>query len=107
MNLIEQNLKSISALCQQHKVERLYAFGSVLTDKFSDQSDVDFVVSFSSVEPHLYFDNYMDLREGLEAILNRQVDLLEEQAIKNPILKKSVDETKKLVYGRTDRKVAA
>lgn len=107
MNLIEQNIAAISELCGAHKVDRLFVFGSVLTDRFNAQSDVDFVVKFANVDPHLYFDNYMNLKEALEKLLNRSVDLLEDQAIRNPILRKSVDETKKLVYGRTDRKVAA
>ncbi|HEY4651601.1 MAG TPA: nucleotidyltransferase domain-containing protein [Pontibacter sp.] len=107
MNLIEQNTVAISKLCAAHKVERLFVFGSVLTDKFHEKSDVDFVVKFGEVDPYVYFDNYMELKEGLENLLHRQVDLLEEQTIKNPVLKRAIDRTKKLIYGRADRKVAA
>ncbi|WP_238395754.1 nucleotidyltransferase family protein [Pontibacter pudoricolor] len=63
MNLIEKNIVAISKLCASHKVERLFVFGSVLTDKFSEQSDVDFIVKFGEIDLSLYFDNYMNLKE--------------------------------------------
>ena len=44
MNLITQNIESIKALCKSHKVKSLYAFGSVLSDKFNDESDIDLIV---------------------------------------------------------------
>ncbi|AKQ46895.1 nucleotidyltransferase [Rufibacter radiotolerans] len=107
MNAVEQNIKSIEALCQLHKVDRLFVFGSILTDKFGAESDIDFVVKFGPVPPYNYFENYLGFKESLENLLCRPVDLLEEQTIKNPVLKKSIDRTKKLIYGREDKKVAA
>jgi uncharacterized protein len=107
MNIVEQHINSISELCQLHKVERLYVFGSVLTDKFNEKSDVDFLVKFGDVNLYYYFDNYTDFKESLEKLLQRPVDLVEEQTVKNPILRKSIDNNKKLIYGRPDRKVAA
>jgi uncharacterized protein len=107
MNIVEQHINSISELCQLHKVERLYVFGSVLTDKFNEKSDVDFLVKFGDVNLYYYFDNYIDFKESLEKLLQRPVDLVEEQTVKNPILRKSIDNNKKLIYGRPDRKVAA
>ncbi|MDX5346266.1 MAG: nucleotidyltransferase domain-containing protein [Hymenobacteraceae bacterium] len=107
MNLIQKHIEVIKTLCEQHKVERLYVFGSVLTDKFNENSDVDFLVKFGEVDLFDYFDNYMNLKEALEKLLQRPVDLLEEQTLKNPILKKSINKTKKLIYGGAGRKVAA
>ena len=78
----------------------LYIFGSILTDRFTDDSDVDFLVEFENVDIQDYFDNYMDLKEQLEDILKRPVDLVENQAIKNPIFRKIVDREKKLLYER-------
>jgi len=107
MNLIEQNITDITELCASHKVVRLFVFGSVLTDRFHEKSDIDFLVKFGDVDPYLYYENYTELKDALEKLLHRQIDLLEEQAIRNPVLKRSIDRTKKLIYGRTDRKVAA
>jgi predicted nucleotidyltransferase len=99
MNLIEQNIMKIAALCVSHKVKYLYVFGSILTNKFTDKSDVDFIVDFDEVELLKYADNYFDFKFSLEDILNRPIDLLEEKAIKNPYFKQSIDKQKKLIYG--------
>ena len=89
----------IAALCVSHKVKYLYVFGSILTNKFTDKSDVDFIVDFDEVELLKYADNYFDFKFSLEDILNRPIDLLEEKAIKNPYFKQSIDKQKKLIYG--------
>ncbi len=99
MNLSANHIDVIKSLSKEHGVERLYAFGSVLTDKFNSESDVDFVVKFRTIDVTRYFDNYFDFKEKLSALLQRDVDLLEEQAIRNPYLKKSIDRSKQLIYG--------
>jgi predicted nucleotidyltransferase len=99
MNLINQNIELINKLCKSHKVKRLYAFGSVLTDKFNEQSDVDLIVDFSDIQLLDYADNYFDLKFSLEDALKRSVDLLEEKAIKNPYFKKAIEKNKQLIYG--------
>ena len=90
MKLIENNIQKIIDLCKKHKVHKLFVFGSVLTSRFNDNSDVDLVVDF---------DNFFDFKYALENLFGRKVDLLEEQTIKNPYLKKNVDATKTLIYG--------
>lgn len=100
MNIIERNIDSLIELCKNHKVGELYIFGSILTDKFSDKSDIDLLVQFEKIDILEYFDNYMDFKEKLEILLDRRVDLLENQAIRNPVFRKVVDRDKKLVYER-------
>ena len=80
-------------------MKSLYAFGSVLTDRFNDRSDVDLIVNFHDIKLLDYADNYFDLKFSLEDIFKRPVDLLEEKAIRNPYFKKSVEQTKQLIYG--------
>jgi len=99
MKLIENNIKKIIDLCKKHKVHKLFVFGSILTNRFNDKSDVDLVVDFNKAEVEDYFDNYFDFKYSLEELLGREIDLLEEQTIKNPYLKKNVDATKTLIYG--------
>ena len=88
MKLIENNIQAIIALCKKHKVNKLFVFGSILTNRFNDDSDVDLVVDFKKAKVEDYFDNYFDFKYSLEDLLGREVDLLEEQTIKNPYLKK-------------------
>jgi hypothetical protein len=99
MNLIEKNIKKIRDLCDKHKVYKLFVFGSVLTNKFSSSSDIDMVVDFQGVDLYYYADNYYNLKDSLEKVLKRRVDLLEDKAIRNPFLRQSIDSTKHLIYG--------
>lgn len=100
MKLIDDNRERIYELCDSHKVEELYLFGSVLKDNFLDSSDVDILVQFSNQELDEYFDNYMDFKEKLELLFNRPVDLVENQSIRNPIFRNVVDREKQLFYDR-------
>ena len=74
MNLIENNIQKIIDLCKKHKVHRLFVFGSVLTSRFNDNSDIDLVVDFNKAEVNDYFDNYFDLKYSLEDLLGREID---------------------------------
>ena len=87
-------------LCDSHNVKKLYLFGSIITDRFIDSSDVDFLVQFNDIVLEKYLDNYLDFKEQLELLFNRQVDLIENQAIRNPIFRRVVDREKQLVYER-------
>ncbi len=100
MNLIDNYRSQIIELFENQKVKELYLFGSVLTDRFNDSSDIDMLIQFNQVELLEYFDNYMDLKEKLEKMFNRQVDLVENQAVKNPIFRKVLDREKRLLYER-------
>ena len=106
MELITKNIENITTLCEKHFVVNLFVFGSILTNKFNKESDVDFLVEIAGVDPFEYFDNYMDLKEELEQLLNRNIDLVEIQTLKNPILKTAIDQSKKLIYGQSHSKVA-
>jgi len=99
MDIVEKNINQVHSLCLKHKVSKLFVFGSVLTKHFKSDSDVDFIVDFDNIELAEYADNYFDLKFALEKIFNREVDLLEDKAIRNPYLRKSIDTSKKLVYG--------
>jgi len=100
MNLIEQNKSEIFALCAEHKVDKLYLFGSILTGRFNDNSDVDILIQFGNIDLLHYFDNFMDFKELLEALLHRKVDIVENQAIRNPIFRNVIDREKQLLYER-------
>lgn len=91
---------AIARLCATHKVKSLFAFGSVLTDRFSAGSDVDLLVNFVGVELEEYADNYFDLKFSLQDLLQHPVDLLEEQALTNPYFRQAVNEGKQLIYGQ-------
>ena len=100
MKTILKNVQpNIAKLCRKHGVRQLYAFGSVLTPRFNKDSDVDFLVDFKKEEIEDYFTNYFDLKYALETLLGREVDLVEDNAIKNPVFRRNVDRTKSMIYG--------
>ena len=100
MDLIDENISAIIDLCNKHKVKQLYLFGSALTERFNALSDIDMLVQFEKVDLPKYFDNLLDFKEGLEKIFSRSVDIVENQAIRNPIFRKIIDRDKKLIYER-------
>lgn len=92
---------AIAELCSKHYVKALHVFGSALKPSFNASSDIDLVVLFEGVPPMEYFNNYMDFKEKLEALLGRTVDLIENKAVKNPIFRKILDREMKSLYERT------
>lgn len=100
MYLITDNLHRLFSLCKKYNVRKLYAFGSILTPRFNDQSDVDILVDFNSEIGHdNYADNYFDLYYSLKALFGRDVDLVDANSVKNPYFKEELEETKYLIYG--------
>ncbi len=101
MNLVNKHIEQIKIICSEHLVEQLFIFGSINTDEFNEQSDVDILIQFSSlINPVEYFNNYMDFKEKLESVLDREVDIVENQAVRNPIFRKILDRDKILIYER-------
>lgn len=99
MKNIDFNIENLNKLCINYTVEKMYLFGSVLNSKFNEKSDVDLLVKFKEIELAEYFDNYINFKEKLTELFGREVDLLEEQTLRNPILIKSINNSKELVYG--------
>lgn len=100
MNYLTDHINQIKLLCDKHNVKSLFAFGSVTTEAFTPQSDIDLLIDIDSSDPIDYTDNYFAVKFQLEKILKRQIDLLEQKSLRNPYLKKQINQTKVRVYGR-------
>ncbi|MDB5009159.1 MAG: hypothetical protein JWP45_3552 [Mucilaginibacter sp.] len=100
MKEINDHIEQIKALCSLHRVKSLFAFGSIASESLRMDSDIDMIVDIDNNDPIDYSENYFALKFQLEDILKRHIDLLEDKAVKNPYLKKQIDNTKVLVYGR-------
>ena len=97
--ILENRKDDLKSICQTLKVKRLYAFGSVLSDNFQENSDIDFLISFPddlSVEE--YTNNYFSLHYKLREIFNREIDILTERSLSNPYLIESINKSKVLIY---------
>ena len=97
---LDKYKKEINSLCLQNKVKSLYVFGSVLTDRFNEKSDIDLVVDIDSNDPFDYADNYFNLKFALQDLFRRPIDLLENKAIKNPYIRQNIDHSKSLIYAK-------
>ena len=73
-NIISENIDKIRDICRQHHILSLSVFGSVLTEKFNDNSDIDLLVSFKPLEFGEYADNYFQTAESFEKIFNCRVN---------------------------------
>ncbi|HET6244203.1 MAG: nucleotidyltransferase domain-containing protein [Bacteroidetes bacterium] len=100
MREITTHIDQIKKLCYLNKVKTLFAFGSITSDKYRPDSDIDLVVDIEENDPISYSDSYFNLKFQLENLLHRQIDLLEQKAIRNPFLKEQIDKTKVLIYGK-------
>lgn len=103
MNLIEGNIEKIYELCRKYRVKRLFVFGSILTDRFNDESDVDFSVDFDrdsiNADKLDWADLFFGFLEELQTTLKRKVDIVFEDYINNSYFRKELDQTKKQIYG--------
>ena len=101
MKLIELNLQRIIELCRKHKVKSLAVFGSILTDRFNDDSDVDLLIDFETTDPDKFdfVSNFFDLQDSLEALLKRKVDLVVGSGLRNRFFINNVNRTKHVIYG--------
>ena len=101
MNIIELHKTALIELCKKHHVKTLYVFGSALREDFKEDSDVDFLVLFDREvlnEPMIFASNYWDFEKALKLELNREIDLLTEESIRNRFFKMELDLTKQLLY---------
>ncbi|MCF8337078.1 MAG: nucleotidyltransferase domain-containing protein [Bacteroidales bacterium] len=104
--ILKDNIEKIRHLCAKHKVKYLYAFGSVCTNNFDASSDIDLLVSFYPMDYADYANNYFELVEELEKLLDRPVDLITDKSLSNPYFIESVDKTKILIYEYGDKRTS-
>jgi predicted nucleotidyltransferase len=110
MNLrdsISQNSNEFLLICKSHDVKTLYAFGSSINTKFMDEtSDIDLLIDIDTKDPIKRGENLIDLWDKFEKFFQRKVDLLTISSIKNPILRKSIDSSKLLIYDGKEQKIS-
>ena len=90
----------IERICRTMPVKRLGIFGSALTKEFGPSSDVDLLVVFDTDGTVDLFDVYFELKERLEDVLGRKVDLTIDKPFKNPIFRDTVEKTRTVIYER-------
>jgi len=96
---VDEQQDEIAATCRQYGIERLFIFGSAIREDFTPgESDIDLLVEFGPIDVTKKFHVYLDAREAFSRIFNADVDLVMRGAVKNKVIAKEIDRTKKLIY---------
>jgi len=97
--IIEDNREAIAELCRRFRVRRLDVFGSAAESKDNREvHDVDFVVRFEPCSDMPPADQYFGLLEALRALLDRPVDLVEDDGLKNPVFIRELNRSRVGLY---------
>ena len=101
VEIIDKHIDQVAALCRQTGARRLRLFGSAIREDFEPaSSDLDFLVEFDALAPAKYADSYFALKEGLEMLFGRKVDLVTAGSIKNPYFRERVEAESQTLYAR-------
>ena len=96
---VANRTSEIAQICREHHVKRLDIFGSAAVGDFNpENSDIDFLVDFGDAPIKPWYGNHYDLKQALESLFNRKIDLIDDKAIKNPYFRKSVEQTREQIY---------
>jgi len=87
----------IAEFCRQWRVVEFAVFGSVLTNEFGADSDVDVLVTFVPEAEHSLFE-LAEMETELSEIFGRQVDIVEKAGLRNPFRRHHILETYEVVY---------
>lgn len=99
IDLIEHHRTSLAELCRRHAVQSLELFGSAADGTFDpDRSDLDFLVEFMPEAAGRPFSGYFDLKDDLEALFGRKVDLVMPRAIRNRYLLEAENRQRTSLY---------
>jgi len=96
-NGIFLDYNDIIFLCKKYGINELSIFGSSIRDDFTQNSDVDILVSFGYKSEITLFD-IMDLEDEFSQLLNRAVDIVEKESLKNPIRRNRILSTREIIY---------
>ena len=97
--MVASRRAEIDALCRSLGVRRLDLFGSAAGGRFDESSsDVDVLVEFDRGRDFDYVEAYFALKDGLEEILRRPVDVVTVTSIRNPYFRDQVMRTREPLY---------
>jgi predicted nucleotidyltransferase len=96
---LKAQLPEIAKLFKENRVKNAYAFGSIVSEKFDDESDIDLLINFEDdIEPLEKGQIWWNLHDRLREMFSREVDLLIEGSLKNPYFIEEINEKKQLIY---------
>ena len=98
--IIISEKEKINKVFKTHKIAKAYIFGSAASDHFDNESDIDFLISFQEgLDPLEKGELWWSLHDALRTLVQREIDLVTENSLKNPYFIEELDKTKQLIYG--------
>lgn len=97
-SILIDNIENLKALCIEYNVKSLHAFGSVCTENFNENSDIDLLISFKPMDYGDYADAYFEIIDKFESLFKRPVDLVTDKSLRNPYFIESINQTKTQIY---------
>lgn len=99
MKLSDKEINQIKEVCRELNIDKLFVFGSVLSENFNKNSDIDLLISFAdNISIEDYTKNYFLLHYRLRAMLKREVDIITENSLSNPFFIANIESNKMLIY---------
>jgi predicted nucleotidyltransferase len=97
--IISKHKDELTKICESLNIKRMNVFGSAVSGKFNDKSDIDFLIKFSEeLSGDEYTENYFVLHYKLREIFKREIDIITESSLSNPYLIESINNSKELIY---------
>jgi predicted nucleotidyltransferase len=97
--ILEKRKEDLKSICKLLGIKRLYAFGSVVSNNFNENSDIDFLISFAdNLTIEEYTNNYFNLHYKLKELFGREIDIVTERTLSNPYFIERINSTKELIY---------
>jgi len=92
------DLDAIATFCKRHSVRSFALFGSILTDHFNAESDVDVLVDLGDL--HIDFRTMFKMIGELESMFARKVDMIERSSLArlDPIRRRSIERSERIIY---------
>ena len=97
--IISEHKDELTKICESLNIKRMNVFGSAVSGKFNDKSDIDFLIKFSDdLSGEQYTENYFKLHYKLRELFDREVDIITESTLSNPYFIESINNSKELIY---------
>ena len=90
-------IDELAKFCRRWQIVEFAVFGSVLTEEFGPNSDIDVLVTFAAAAGHSLFE-LAEIESELSMIFGRQVDLLEKAGLRNPFRRYHILRTCEILY---------
>lgn len=96
---VEIPTKRVEEFCDRWKVREFSLFGSALREDFGPESDVDVLVTFDEDARWSLYE-WIEMRDELEQLFGRQVDLVESSSLRNPFRRHEILKTRQVLHAR-------